>query len=217
MPEQLNAQLRTDFGKGAARRIRRDDLIPAVLYAKGDDPIHLTLPGHETFLIIKDNVNALINVTYDGGKSLALVKDIQRNAVKRTIEHIDLVMVTRDQKVQVDVPVTITGESAPGTITLVEMVSMTVTAPVIDIPEVIEVSVEGLEDGTVVRFEDLTLPDDVEADYEDDQPIVVVEIPRIDESDLETPAAEDEGAEGEDAGDAAAEEGSEDAEDGDEG
>ena len=135
------------------------------------------------------------------------------NAVKRTIEHIDLVMVTRDQKVQVDVPVTITGESAPGTITLVEMVSMTVTAPVIDIPEVIEVSVEGLEDGTVVRFEDLTLPDDVEADYEDDQPIVVVEIPRIDESDLETPAAEDEGAEGEDAGDAAAEEGSEDAED----
>ncbi|SEA31952.1 large subunit ribosomal protein L25 [Bowdeniella nasicola] len=217
MPEQLNAQLRTDFGKGAARRIRRDDLIPAVLYAKGDDPIHLTLPGHDTFLIIKDNVNALINVTYDGGKSLALVKDIQRNAVKRTIEHIDLVMVTRDQKVQVDVPVTITGESAPGTITLVEMVSMTVTAPVIDIPEVIEVSVEGLEDGTVVRFEDLTLPDDVEADYEVDQPIVIVEIPRIDESDLETPAAEDEGAEGEDAGDAAAEEGSEDAEDGAEG
>ncbi|OKL53570.1 50S ribosomal protein L25/general stress protein Ctc [Bowdeniella nasicola] len=210
MAEKLDAKLRTEFGKGAARRIRREDEIPAVLYAKGDDPIHLTLPGHDTFLVIKDNVNALITVSYDGKKSLALVKDVQRDPVRRIIEHVDLVMVTRDQKVQVDVPVTLVGESAPGTSTFLEMGTLTVTAPVIDIPEVIEISVEGLEDGTVVRFEDITLPEDVEADYEADAPLVVVAIPKVDEADLETPSSEDEeAAEGDEAAEAEGEEAAE--------
>ena len=206
---RIPAEIRTEFGKGAARRIRRDDKVPAVMYQNGEDPTHLTLPGHDAFLIIKDNVNALINVSYDGDTSLALVKDIQRHAVRRTIEHIDLIKVTRDQKVQVDVPVTVVGESAPGTIHVVELVTMTVTAPVIDIPEQIEISVEGLEDGSVVRFADITLPEDVEADYVDEQPLVVVEIPRIDESDLETPGGEDDAEATEEAAEESAEESAE--------
>ncbi|MDO5701101.1 MAG: 50S ribosomal protein L25/general stress protein Ctc [Bowdeniella nasicola] len=192
MPTSLHATLRTDFGKGAARRIRRNDQIPAVLYSKGDTPIHLTLPGHETFLIIKDNINALINVEYDDNTSLALVKDVQRHPVSREIEHLDLSLVTRSQKVDVEVPVIVEGESAPGTIHYLELNSLPVNAPVIDIPEQITISVEGLEDGAVLRVSDLSLPEDVTCELDDEQPLVVVEIPRIDESDLETPGSEDE-------------------------
>lgn len=210
MAEKLAAETRADFGKGAARRLRREGKIPAVLYAKGDEPVHLALPSHDTFLIVKDNLNALISLEFDGGKALSLVKDVQRHPVSRVIEHVDLVRVKRDEKVAVDVPVTVVGETQPGTIHYVELVTLAVTAPVIDIPEQIEISVEGLGDGDVVRVQDLTLPEDVETELDPEQPLVMVEIPRIDEADLVTPGSEDEAeADAEEAADSEAEEAAE--------
>ncbi|MDO4606191.1 MAG: 50S ribosomal protein L25/general stress protein Ctc [Bowdeniella nasicola] len=196
MIEKLAAETRTDFGKGAARRLRREGKVPAVLYGKGDEPQHLALPSHDIFLIIKDKINALISVEYDGGKALSLVADVQRHPVSRVIEHVDLMKVTRDQKVAVDVPVTVVGETQPGTIHYIELVTLAVTAPVIDIPEQIEISVEGLGDGDVVRVQNLTLPEDVETELDPEQPLVMVEIPRIDEADLVTPGSEEEAEEG---------------------
>ncbi|MDO5726647.1 MAG: 50S ribosomal protein L25/general stress protein Ctc [Bowdeniella nasicola] len=191
MAEKLAAEVRTEFGKGAARRMRRDGKIPAVIYGHGEKPVHLTLPGHDTFLLVKDNINALLEVTYDDDKSLALVKDLQRNPVNREIEHIDLVIVKRDQTVEVEVPVTLVGEPEPGTIAFQELGNLTVNAPVIAIPEQIEISVEGLPDGYVLRVEDLQLDEGVTTDLDPEQPLVMVQIPRIDESDLEVPSDDD--------------------------
>lgn len=195
MAEKLAASLRKEFGKGAARRLRREGKIPAVIYGHGETPVHLELPGHDTFLLVKDNINALLQVSYEDDSSLALVKDIQRNPVSREIEHIDLVIVKRDQTVEVEVPVTLVGEPAPGTIAFQELGNLTVNAPVISIPEQIEISIEGLPDGYVLRVEDLELEDGVTTDLDPEQPLVMVQIPRIDESDLETPGGEEEGEE----------------------
>src|SRR5699024_5731682 len=151
----LAATVRTEFGKGAARRTRRAGLIPAVLYGHGEDPVHLSLPGHETFLALKDNPNALLTLKVDGESQLALSKDVQRDPVRRTIDHVDLVQVRRGEKVSVDVPVHIEGESAPDTIHTVELQTVRVAAEATNIPEYITVDIEGLEDGTSVRVADL--------------------------------------------------------------
>ena len=116
----LSAVVRTSFGKGAARKIRANDQIPAVIYGHGTDPQHVTLPGHETMLITR-RANAVITLDIEGTNQLALVKDIQRDPVKQTIEHIDLIVVRRGEKVTVQVPVHVEGESAPGTIHVVEL------------------------------------------------------------------------------------------------
>ena len=103
MPEvKLIAEPRTEFGKGAARRIRRADKVPAVLYGHGTDPIHITLPGHETLLALR-TANALLSIDVDGSAQLALPKQVQRDPIKHTIEHVDLVIVRRGEKVTVDV------------------------------------------------------------------------------------------------------------------
>ena len=116
MPEvKLTAETRTEFGKGAARRIRRADKVPAVLYGHGTDPIHITLPGHETLLALRQ-ANALLSIEVDGGSQLALPKQVQRDPIKHTIEHVDLVLVRRGEKVTVDIPVLIEGEAAADTL-----------------------------------------------------------------------------------------------------
>ena len=120
MPEvKLIAELRTEFGKGAARRIRRADKVPAVLYGHGTAPIHITLPGHETLLALR-TANALLSINVDGKAQLALPKQVQRDPIKHTIEHVDLVIVRRGEKVTVDVPVHIEGEAASETLVVVE-------------------------------------------------------------------------------------------------
>ena len=104
MPEvKLTAELRTEFGKGAARRIRRADKVPAVLYGHGTDPIHISLPGHETLLALRA-ANALLSIDVNGDSQLALPKQVQRDPLKHTIEHVDLVIVRRGEKVTVDIP-----------------------------------------------------------------------------------------------------------------
>ncbi|TNM61039.1 50S ribosomal protein L25/general stress protein Ctc, partial [Streptomyces sp. NP160] len=142
---QLAAAARTEFGKGAARRIRRAHQIPAVVYGHGQDPLHVTLPGHDTMLLVK-NPNALVDLQLEGGGTqLAVVKAVQVDPVRREIEHVDLVVVRRGERIEVQVPVRTTGEAAPQTVVSVESGTLAVTAEATNLPEVIEVDVEGLQ------------------------------------------------------------------------
>ncbi|GAA3576608.1 50S ribosomal protein L25/general stress protein Ctc [Microlunatus spumicola] len=159
MPEvTIIAEARTEFGKGAARRIRRADKIPAVLYGHGTDPVHITLPGHETLLALR-TANALLSIQLDGGSQLALPKQVQRDPIKRTIEHVDLVLVRRGEKVTVDVAVVLQGEAAPEA--LVDLVASTVSieAEATHIPTEVFVSIEGLPVGTQITAGELQLPE----------------------------------------------------------
>ncbi|WP_020017095.1 50S ribosomal protein L25/general stress protein Ctc [Promicromonospora sukumoe] len=154
---KLAAEPRTEFGKGAARRIRRDNKIPAVLYGHGTDPVHVTLPGHESMLALRQT-NVLLSIELDGKGQLAVAKDIQRDPVRNIIEHIDLQVVRAGEKITVDVTVNIVGESAPGTIHLVEAQTLSVEAEATHLPESVEVSIEGLENGAQVHASEVTLP-----------------------------------------------------------
>jgi len=180
----LSAQVRTEFGKGAARRTRRANQIPAVLYGHGEAPTHLALPSHDTFLVLKDNPNAVVNIEVEGKQQMALARHIQRDPVRRTIEHVDFVIVRAGEKVTVDVPVHVVGESAPGTIHQLEVMALTVTVPATRIPEVIEVDVEGLEDGTVLRVSDIPRPDDATIEDDPEHEVVVISVPRVTADDL---------------------------------
>jgi large subunit ribosomal protein L25 len=154
---KLTAELRTEFGKGAARRIRRADKVPAVLYGHGTDPIHISLPGHETLLALRA-ANALLSIDVNGDSQLALPKQVQRDPLKHTIEHVDLVIVRRGERVTVDIAVHVEGEAASETLVVAEHTSIPVEAEATHIPEQIVVSVEGLEAGTQITAAQLTLP-----------------------------------------------------------
>jgi large subunit ribosomal protein L25 len=154
----LVAQTRTEFGKGAARRIRRAHQIPAVMYGHGTEPVHITLPGHETMLALKA-ANALLSIEVNGTTQLALVKDVQRDAIKPVIEHVDLVVVRRGEKVTVDVQIHTTGEAAIETVVTVENQTVELEVEATHIPESLEVSVEGATAGTQIHASDLVLPE----------------------------------------------------------
>lgn len=155
---KLVAEPRTQFGKGAARRIRRDHKIPAVLYGHGGAPVHITLPGHDTMMALK-SANALLSIELDGASQLALAKDVQRDPIKPVIEHVDLVVVRRDEKVTVDVPVTTEGEAAAETVVTVDSQTVQLEVLATSIPEHVVVSIEGLEAGTQVLASQLSLPE----------------------------------------------------------
>jgi len=159
VPEvKLIAELRTEFGKGAARRIRRADKVPAVLYGHGTDPIHIALPGHETLLALR-TANALLSIEVDGSSQLALPKQVQRDPLRHTIEHVDLVIVRRGEKVTVDVAIHLVGEAGPDTLVVVDHNTVPVEAEATQIPEQIVVSVAELPPGTQILARDLQLPD----------------------------------------------------------
>ena len=160
MPEKITAEKRTEFGKGAARRIRRADKIPAVVYGHGNDPIHLTLPGHDTMMALKHGgANALLELDIDGDSQLALTKQVQVDPIRRVLEHIDFVAVRRGEKVTVDVPIHVSGEAASETLVVTEQSTVQVEAEATNIPERIEVSVAGAEIGTQIHASDLVLPE----------------------------------------------------------
>jgi large subunit ribosomal protein L25 len=160
MAEKITAEVRTEFGKGAARRIRRDHKIPAVVYGHGNDPIHLTLPGHDTMMALKHGgANALLELEIEGSSQLALTKQVQVDPIRRVLEHIDFVAVRRGEKVTVDVPVHVVGEAAPETLVVTENATVEVEAEATNIPERIEVSVEGAQVGTQIHASDLQLPE----------------------------------------------------------
>ena len=154
---RLKASTRTEFGKGAARRLRRANQIPAVLYGHGADPVHVALPGHETMLALK-NANALLTIELEDGDQLALAKDVQRDPLKPIIEHVDLVIVKKGEKVTVDVPVTTEGEAGPETVVTVDAQTLQVEAEATNLPEQLVVDIEGLEAGTQILASQVELP-----------------------------------------------------------
>ena len=154
---RLKASTRTEFGKGAARRLRRAHQVPAVLYGHGADPVHVALPGHETMLALK-NANALLTIELEDGDQLALAKDVQRDPLKPIIEHVDLVIVKKGEKVTVDVPVTTEGEAGPETVVTVDAQTLQVEAEATNLPEQLVVAVEGAEAGTQILASQVELP-----------------------------------------------------------
>jgi large subunit ribosomal protein L25 len=155
---KIAGQARTEFGKGAARRIRRESLVPAVVYGHGTAPKHVTLPGHELLLALR-TPNVLIALDVDGDQELVIPKAVQRDPIKGFLEHVDLIIVKRGEKVTVEIPVTVEGELAPGG-NLIEHVlnALPVETEATHIPEGVAVSVEGLEAGASILAKDITLP-----------------------------------------------------------
>ena len=196
MAETLNVELREEFGKGAARRIRAEHKIPAVLYGHGEAPLHLVLPGHETALAAR-NANALLDLQLaDGTSHLALIKEIQRHPLHRTLAHLDLIIVRRGEKVEVDIPVTVTGEPTAPAISVLDLQALTLSVDALHVPEHVEISVEGKEDGDQVFAGDVTLPEGTELVTDPELLVVGIQIPRVQEEPEETEESE-EGAEGE--------------------
>lgn len=185
---KVTAEVRTQFGKGFARRLRAAGQIPAVLYGHGTEPVHLALPGHQVALLIR-RANALLELTADGKDHLALVKDVQKDPVRQIIEHIDLLVVKKGEKVAVDVPVVVVGEPFAGTIANLDATTVSLEVLATDIPQNVEVDVEGLEDGTHITAADLKLPKGATLVTEPETLVVAVSVPAA------TLAAEDEIAE----------------------
>jgi large subunit ribosomal protein L25 len=155
----ITAESRTEFGKGAARRIRRAAKVPAVLYGHGTDPVHITLPGHDTMLALKHGgANALLTISIDGTEQLALPKQIQRDPIKGFLEHLDLLIVRKGEKVTVEIPVHLVGEADPDALVVTEISTITVEAEATHIPEYVEVSIEGAKVGDQILAKDLTVP-----------------------------------------------------------
>jgi len=157
---RLQAEPRTEFGKGAARRIRRAHKVPAVLYGHGTDPVHVALPGHQMMLALKHGgANALLTIELDGDTQLALPKQVQRHPVRGDLEHVDLLLVRRGEKVTVDIPIHTVGEAAADTVVTVETSTVSVVAEATHIPDMISVSIDGAEAGTQILAKDLQLPE----------------------------------------------------------
>ncbi|MFI5932787.1 50S ribosomal protein L25/general stress protein Ctc [Actinoplanes sp. NPDC051494] len=158
---KISAEPRTEFGKGGARRTRRAGLVPAVLYGHGEAPVHIALPAREFAAAIRHgglNQVFTIDVVGGNGATLALPKAIQRDPIKDTYEHVDLIIVKRGEKVQVDVPITLVGEAARNTLVQNDSNTLSVTAEAMHLPSSIEVSIEGLEAGTQITAGDVQLP-----------------------------------------------------------
>ena len=169
MPEvRIAAEPRTEFGKGPARRERRAGRVPAVLYGHGTDPRHVSLPGHDVLLALR-TANVLIRLEgLPGGSQLALPKAVQRDAIRGSVEHVDLIMVRHGEKVTVEVPINVTGEVAPDGLLDQQLVQISVEAEATNIPPGIEVDVEGMAIGASVHAGDLTLPTGVTLAVEPD-------------------------------------------------
>jgi large subunit ribosomal protein L25 len=190
--EKITAESRTEFGKGAARRIRRAAKVPAVLYGHGIDPIHVTLPGHDTMLALKHGgANALLTITVDGKEQLTLPKQIQRDPIKGFLEHLDLVIVRRGEKVTVDIPVHLVGEPDADALVVTEASTVSVEAEATHIPEFIEVSIEGAQVGDQILAKDLRLPSGSTVLADDEMLIInVTHAPTAEEIDSELAGAE---------------------------
>ncbi|GAB3609965.1 50S ribosomal protein L25/general stress protein Ctc [Humibacter ginsengiterrae] len=173
---KVAAETRDRFGKGAARKIRAAGKIPAVLYGHGTDPQHLTLPAHQLGLILR-KANAVLDLDIAGKSQLALVKDVQKDPVHQIIEHIDLIIVRRGEKVQIEVPVHVEGEPFSGTIVVQDLSTISVEAEATHIPERVVVDVEGLEDGTHITAADIKLPNGVSLLSEPEALVVAISTP----------------------------------------
>lgn len=158
----LTAESRTEFGKGAARRLRRDWKVPAVLYGHGTDPVHMALPSIEFARVLRAHgTNAVLTITVDGSAHLALVKTVVVHPLRNYIEHADLLVIRRGEKVTIDVTVVIVGDAEPGSLVTQDATTVQVEADVMSIPEQFEVSVQGAEIGTQIVASEVALPSGV--------------------------------------------------------
>jgi large subunit ribosomal protein L25 len=174
---KISAEPRTEFGKGGARRTRRAGLVPAVLYGHGEKPQHIALPAREFAAAIRHGgLNQVFTIDIAGasGATLALPKAIQRDPIKDTYEHVDLIIVKRGEKVQVDVPVTLVGEAARNTLVVSESTTLAIVAEAMHLPNGFEVSIEGLEAGSQVTAGDVTLPQGSELAVEPDFVLAII-------------------------------------------
>ena len=210
-------ETRTSFGKGAARKLRASGKIPAVVYGHGADPLHVALPAHETTLIAR-RANALIELKMTDGEQLVLIKDVQRDPVRQIIEHLDLVIVRKGEKVTVDIAVHVEGEPISGTMVQMDHSSITVEAEATHIPEYVSVNVDGLEEGSQIHAGELSLPDGSTLVTDPEALILSIQLPpKVVEPEPDAVAegeAGGEGAEGEAAaegGDAGGDSGGDDA------
>jgi large subunit ribosomal protein L25 len=156
---KISAEPRTEFGKGGARRTRRAGKVPAVLYGHGEKPQHIALPAREFAAAIRHGgLNQVFTIDIAGGTTLALPKAIQRDPIKDTYEHVDLIIVKRGEKVTVDVPIVLTGEAARNTLVVSESTTLSIVAEALHLPDSFEVSIEGLEAGSQITAADVQLP-----------------------------------------------------------
>ena len=189
------AEVRENFGKGFARRLRAAGQIPAVLYGHGTDPVHVALPGHQVALLVR-RANAVLELEISGAQQLTLVKDVQKDPVRQIIEHIDLLVVKKGEKVQVDVPVVVVGEPFAGTIANLDNATVSLEVEATHIPENVEVDVEGLEDGTHITAADLKLPRGAALVTDAETLIVAISVPAATIAEVaEIEAADEAGAE----------------------
>jgi large subunit ribosomal protein L25 len=197
---KLTAEPRESFGKGAARKIRAQGKIPAVIYGHGTDPQHVTLPGHEVGLILR-KANQVLDLDISGKSQLALVKDVQKDPVRQIIEHLDLIVVRKGEKVTIDVPVHVEGESVSGTTAAQDANTISLEAEATHIPERVVVDIEGLEAGTQILAKDLKLPEG--STLISDPDTLIINVTAEAEQDLgDTESESGEGASGDAAGDA---------------
>jgi large subunit ribosomal protein L25 len=203
VPEvRIDAKPRTEFGKGPSRRVRRDGKVPAVLYGHHSEPAHLILPGHEVLMALR-TPNVLIRLEgLPGGAQLALPKAVQRHAIQGWVEHVDLLVVRRGEKVTVDVPVTLAGEIGSDGMLDQQLIQISVEAEATNIPTGIEVSVEGMRVGDAVHASDLRLPEGVTLAEEPEALVLhVISAPTAEQ--IEAELGEGEAAEGAAAAEAA--------------
>ena len=181
---RIVAEPRTEFGKGAARRVRRAGKVPAVLYGHGDAPRHVSLPGHELMLALKHDANVLLTLDTEQGDQLALPRAVVRDPIKGFLEHLDLVAVRRGEKVTVDVPVVLTGEAAPDVLVDQQLTAVTVEAEATHLPSELTLSIEGLKAGDNIAASAIVLPGGTTLAQDGDQ-VVVQGLGQISEEQLE--------------------------------
>ena len=204
----IKAEARPEFGKGVARRLRREWKVPGVIYGSHQEPVHFAVPLLDIQSLVRNNgVKAVLELEIDGEQYLTMVKHVDQNVLTFDIDHVDLLAIKRGEKVEVEVPVTLTGEPAAGTMHIQDADVLLVEADVLNIPEEIEVSIEGLEDGAVITAGDVTMPEDTTLVAEEDTVIVSISLPEVDEELEEAAEAAEEG--GADAGAESVDEGEE--------
>ena len=207
--EIIKAEVRNEFGKGFARRLRQQKRVPGVIYGNKQDPMHFSVALLEILSVVRnDGVIAVLELELEGEQHLAMVKLVDQNVLTFDIDHIDLLAIKRGEKVEVEVPVTIEGEPEPGTMYLQDASEILVESDVLSIPEEIVLSIEGLGEGTVITAGELVMPEGTTLVADPETAIVSINLPEVDEELEEAAeAAEEGGAEAgaESSADAAAE------------
>jgi large subunit ribosomal protein L25 len=181
---KISADARNSFGKGAARKLRVLGKIPAVIYGHGTEPVHVALPAHEIGLLLR-RANAVLELDVEGTTHLTLVKDVQKDPVRQIIEHLDLIVIRKGEKVQVEVAVHVTGESAPGTVADLDAKTLLLEVEATNIPQSVTIDIEGLEDGALVHANEVKLPSGAELISDPEMVVVGVHFPAEEEEEEE--------------------------------